>query len=137
MDRGEPTVAKYDHLRCALLSGTIFMIRDWRLGSKIIPGDGVYRYTGYVMAHQLFKLYLLEGRVYWVSVIILGNGRSTVDEPWQNRGGPTVAKYDQCVWRQILEGIQLEQLMNHYITRIYYNPYRGMHRRQVQSNARH
>ena len=29
------------------------------------------------------------------TMIVLGDGRSTVDEPWQDRGGPTVAKYDQ------------------------------------------
>ena len=29
-------------------------------------------------------------------MIILGDGWSTMDEPWQNRGGPTVAKYDRC-----------------------------------------
>ena len=34
-------------------------------------------------------------RVNQESTIILGDGRSTVDEPWQDRGGPTVGKYDQ------------------------------------------
>ena len=29
--------------------------------------------------------------------IVLGNGLSTMDEPWQDRGGPTVAKYDQNI----------------------------------------
>ena len=34
-------------------------------------------------------------------MIVLGDGLSTVNEPWQDRGGPTVAKYNRCT-QQVL-----------------------------------
>ena len=78
MDRGETTVTKFDH--------------TWR---RWLPRYGLCNTDQ--TAHQLFKLYPLQG-VEYVKI---------------------------SVWKQILEGIQVEQLMGQL-----HNPYRGNHRRQ-------
>ena len=45
-------------------------------------------------------------RVWRYRKIILGNGRATVDEPWLDRGEPTVAKYDDRVrWHMVWRGL--------------------------------
>ena len=67
----------------------LFLVHIYQINSWIVLGDGSHRSTGYVMAHQLFKLYPLPG----------------------------VESVMVSVWRQIWEGIQVEQLMSHYITR--------------------
>ena len=38
------------------------------LDSKIVIGDDGYRGTGSVMAHQLVKLYPLQGCAYWLNM---------------------------------------------------------------------
>ena len=83
------TTAKYD----LQMRGNNGNVQVLNCVSVIILGDGGYRGTGYVMTHQLFKLYSLHTH----TDLHIFNQYNAIDTS--------------------LEGLQLGQLMSHHISR--------------------